>query len=322
MGTSDCRRAEVEVPARRRIQSAQSSATRDRPPFAQEAARSPATAQLLDVEMEKIAGSVAFVADDWRLGWLESRESVEAVAAQNAGESGRGDWQHHADLVIGSTLTAESEDLSFERGVGLAGLVARRRRLVRQTQRKAGCSSACALSFSTSNNPHRPITDAVCPSAITNSMAEPAVYCLEILANHASASAIARQGAWPRNRATSSSLLITSKLGRSDSASGRTHSRADCIGFGTQFIAAEDRLSFPSPTRVRSASGESRASTARAATWCSQHGHRQTVAGRRTNPATHVPLPRQDLHPTKAARIGSRVRSVPRRACKIPPSRR
>jgi hypothetical protein len=105
-------------------------------------ARRREAAQLLDVEMEKIAGSVAFVADDWRLGRLESRESAEAVAAQNAGESGRGDWQHHADLGIGSTLTAESEDLSFQRGAGLAGLVARPRRLVRQTPRKAGCSGA------------------------------------------------------------------------------------------------------------------------------------------------------------------------------------
>jgi len=37
-------------------------------------------AQLLDVQVEELAGVVAFVADDGRLNWFERREAVEPVA--------------------------------------------------------------------------------------------------------------------------------------------------------------------------------------------------------------------------------------------------
>ena len=79
-------------------------------------------AQLLDVEVEEVAGEVAFVAEDGRFGRFEGGEAVEAVAAQDAGEGGLGDGQDHADLRIGTALAAEGEDLGFEFWGGLAGL--------------------------------------------------------------------------------------------------------------------------------------------------------------------------------------------------------
>ena len=44
-------------------------------------------AELLDVEVEKLAGMVALVADRGRFGRLERREAVEVVPAQHSGES-------------------------------------------------------------------------------------------------------------------------------------------------------------------------------------------------------------------------------------------
>ena len=80
-------------------------------------------AQLLDVEVEEFAGEIAFVAEDGRFGRFEGGEAVAAVAAQDAGESGLGDGQDHADLGIGTALAAQGEDLGFELRGGLAGLV-------------------------------------------------------------------------------------------------------------------------------------------------------------------------------------------------------
>ena len=51
-------------------------------------------AELLDIEMEEIAGGVAFVADDGRFGRFERGKAIEAVTAQDAGESGFGDREN------------------------------------------------------------------------------------------------------------------------------------------------------------------------------------------------------------------------------------
>ena len=89
-------------------------------------------AQLLDVEVEEFAGEVAFVAEDGSFWRLEGSQAVEAVAAQDAGEGGLGDWQDHADLRIGTALAAQGEDLGFELRGGLAGLVPRDGGMVRE----------------------------------------------------------------------------------------------------------------------------------------------------------------------------------------------
>ena len=78
--------------------------------------------ELLDVEVEELAGEVAFVTLGGRFGRFESGETIEMMAAQDAGESGLGDGQDHQDLSIGTALAAEGEDLSFELGAGLARL--------------------------------------------------------------------------------------------------------------------------------------------------------------------------------------------------------
>jgi hypothetical protein len=57
-------------------------------------------AEFLDVEVEEVARSVAFVADDGRLGRFEGAETMEAVTAQDAGESGAVDFEDEADLGV------------------------------------------------------------------------------------------------------------------------------------------------------------------------------------------------------------------------------
>ena len=62
---------------------------------------------------------------------------MEPVAAQDAGEGGLGDGQDHLDLGVGTALAAQSEDLGFEIGTGLARLEQRSRRAVVEAQGKA-----------------------------------------------------------------------------------------------------------------------------------------------------------------------------------------
>ena len=87
-------------------------------------------AQLLDVEVEELAGMVAFVADRGRFGRLERSETIQAVAAQNAGKGGFGNGQDHADLSVGTTLAAQLQDLSLQGRRSLEGLLMRSRRAV------------------------------------------------------------------------------------------------------------------------------------------------------------------------------------------------
>ena len=94
-------------------------------------------AELLDVEVEEFAGRGAFVAQRRRFGRIERREAIEVMTAQDAGESGLGDGEDHHDLSVGASLAAQSEDLGFELGSGLAGLTMRDRRTIDQASGKA-----------------------------------------------------------------------------------------------------------------------------------------------------------------------------------------
>ena len=95
-------------------------------------------AELLDVEVEKIAGSVAFVAEDGRFGRFEGGETVQTVTTQDAGKSGGGNGENHADLGVGTALAAQDDDLGFEIGGSFAGLMKRSRRVVVKTLGEAG----------------------------------------------------------------------------------------------------------------------------------------------------------------------------------------
>ena len=67
--------------------------------------------ELLDVEMEEVTRSGAFVADDRRRRF-ESGEAMEAVAAKNAGDGGFGELGLGGDLKAGELVAAQSENAS------------------------------------------------------------------------------------------------------------------------------------------------------------------------------------------------------------------
>lgn len=93
--------------------------------------------EFLDVEVEEFSGRGAFVAQRGRFGRFERRETIEVMTAQDAGESGLGDWEEHHNLSVGAPLAAQSEDLGFELGRGLAGLMMRDRRTIDQANGEA-----------------------------------------------------------------------------------------------------------------------------------------------------------------------------------------
>lgn len=105
-------------------------------------ARAKKAAELLDVEMEEFAGGGAFVAPGGRFGRIKRGEPIEVMTAQDAGESGLGDREDHHDLSVGASLAAQSEDLGFELRRGLAGLMMRYRRTIRQASGKAALFGA------------------------------------------------------------------------------------------------------------------------------------------------------------------------------------
>ena len=93
--------------------------------------------ELLDVEVDEFSGRGAFVAQGRRFGRVEGREAIEVMTAQDAGESGLGDWEDHYNLSVGASLAAQSEDPGFELGRGIAGLMMRDRRTIDQASGKA-----------------------------------------------------------------------------------------------------------------------------------------------------------------------------------------
>jgi hypothetical protein len=99
-------------------------------------------AELLDVEVEELAGEIAFVAPGRRFGRFQSREAIEVMTAQDAGKSGLGEGQNHHDLSVGAALAAEREDLSFEFGADLARLGKRPRGTIGQALGEASLARA------------------------------------------------------------------------------------------------------------------------------------------------------------------------------------
>ena len=74
----------------------------------------------MKLEVKEVAWGVAFGAQRRRFGRFQRREAVEMMAAQDAGEGG--DGENHPDLSVRAALAAQSEDLRFELGAGLARL--------------------------------------------------------------------------------------------------------------------------------------------------------------------------------------------------------
>jgi len=90
-------------------------------------------AQLLDIQVEEVAWVSAFVAHDGRFWWLERREAIEVVAAQDTGKRGLGNGESHLDLGVGAASAAQCEDLGFEGLGSLARLAKRSRRTLAET---------------------------------------------------------------------------------------------------------------------------------------------------------------------------------------------
>ncbi len=80
-------------------------------------ARADNTSQLLDVEVEEVARSGAFVANDRRRRF-ESGETMEAVPAKNAADGGFGELGFGRDLKARQLVAAESKDASDAERMG------------------------------------------------------------------------------------------------------------------------------------------------------------------------------------------------------------
>jgi hypothetical protein len=78
-------------------------------------------AELLDVDVDHLAGTVAFVSPG-RLGRLECRQPVEAQAPKDAADRCRGKTQLVGDLLAGAALAAQGLDGG---ACGLVSLVGR-----------------------------------------------------------------------------------------------------------------------------------------------------------------------------------------------------
>jgi hypothetical protein len=100
------------------------------------------TAQLLDVQVKQFTGMGTFIALHGRFGRLQSGESMQAVAAQNARDGCLGDLKHGEDLRVGAALATKSQDVGFEFGAGPAGLADRDRGAVRELRGKAAFSGS------------------------------------------------------------------------------------------------------------------------------------------------------------------------------------
>jgi len=100
------------------------------------------TAQFLDVEVKKFAGRSTLVALDRWFRRFERGEPMQAVAPQDAGDRGLGDFEHREDLRIGATLPAQSQDVSFEPGGSSARLALWDRGAVRKLGREPGFTGA------------------------------------------------------------------------------------------------------------------------------------------------------------------------------------
>jgi hypothetical protein len=67
-------------------------------------------AELLNVEMDYLAGLLALVARAW-LVRREAGEQAEATMFENARDAGSGDAEFSRDVLLGAALTAQSLDV-------------------------------------------------------------------------------------------------------------------------------------------------------------------------------------------------------------------
>ena len=95
-------------------------------------------AKLFNIKMKQLAGSGALVTKDGRLGRIESRQAIEAMALEDAGKGSFGDGKNHEDLGVGTALATEGEDLGFELGRRLARLASGDGGTILQPVRRAG----------------------------------------------------------------------------------------------------------------------------------------------------------------------------------------
>ena len=100
-------------------------------------ARVEKAAQLFNIQMKELAWVSAFVADHRRLGRIECRQAVEAMALEDTGKGSFGDGQNHEDLGVGTALAAQFQDLSFEVWGSFAWLAPRDRGAIVKAARKA-----------------------------------------------------------------------------------------------------------------------------------------------------------------------------------------
>jgi hypothetical protein len=73
-------------------------------------------AELLDVEVDELTGSLPLIADDWRRGRIECFQEVDTVAPEYSPDRGLGDGHQHDDLGIGAALPAQSHHVALELG--------------------------------------------------------------------------------------------------------------------------------------------------------------------------------------------------------------
>ena len=71
-------------------------------------------AELLDVDVDQLAGMLPLVAAD-RLGRLERRDAIEAEALEDAADGRRRDAEFGGDLLAGPALAAQGLDLLDDR---------------------------------------------------------------------------------------------------------------------------------------------------------------------------------------------------------------
>lgn len=88
----------------------------------------------------------SFLMSRWRSSgrfWrFEGSQAVKAVAAQDAGEGGLGDGQHHADLGIGTALAAQGGSPKFRRAARPPGSPSHRPQSPRGARPGGGCGAA------------------------------------------------------------------------------------------------------------------------------------------------------------------------------------
>jgi hypothetical protein len=98
--------------------------------------------ELLDVEVEEIAWSIAFIAEDRWFRRFEGSQTVQAMTLQDSGKSGFGDGEDGENLGIGAALTTQSQNPGFEFRGRPTRLTPRSGGMIRKAGRKAVVASS------------------------------------------------------------------------------------------------------------------------------------------------------------------------------------